>query len=96
MSGISVTKADVNSAVGVCARTMFSAVQQIRQHKTWLDTQTDANLIALGFVQAEVDQIRSAMTDLDKLRTIFEGTATQASTYDFRTFAKLMIGVGLY
>jgi hypothetical protein len=96
MPGISVTKADVNQAVGTCARAVFSAVQLIKQHKTWLDTQTDANLIALGFVQAEVDQIRSAMTDLDQLRTVFEGTGTRTPAYDYRTFAKLMIGVGLY
>ncbi len=95
-AGISVASADVNNAVGICARTMFSAMKQAQQFKAWLDTQTDANLIALGIVQADVNTIRSTMVDLDQLRTVFEGTATRAVAYDYRTFSKLMIGVGLY
>lgn len=94
--GLQVTKGDVDTAAGICARQAHNTFQIIKQFKTWLDTQTDANLIVLGYVQAEVNTLRSAMVDLDKLRTVFEGTGTQTPAYDFRQFSKLLLGTGIY
>lgn len=90
--GYSNTKADIDQRLGSCFVSTREALRNCQLVKAWLDTQTDAALIALGYTQAEVNSIRSGMTDLDKLRQIFEGTATQASAYDFRQFAKLFGG----
>ena len=91
--GFPTTKADIDSRVGVVAMNLRDVFNDVKNLQAWLATQTSQNLIDRGYVQGEVDTIKSAYTDLDKLRTIYEGTATQSSTYDFRTFAKLLIGV---
>jgi hypothetical protein len=39
-----------------------------------------------------VTNLKSAYTDLNKFALIFEGTQAQATTYDFRQFAKLLAG----
>lgn len=83
---------DINNRAGNCAYTLREALRSVQLFKAFLDTQTDANLTALGIAQTDVNTMRSAYVDLDKLRTIYEGTATQASAYDFRTFAKLLTG----
>lgn len=94
--GIQVTKTDVNQALGTAARSVFNAIQVVGQFKDWLDTQTDADLIALNFVQSDVDQIRSAMADLGHLRGVFFGVSTRAVAYDYRTFTKRCLGTGLF
>jgi hypothetical protein len=90
--GFPALKTDVDARAGQLALTVRDTLRQVQIFKAWVDTQTDAALIALGYVQADVDRLRSSFVDLDKLRSIYEGTATQASTYDFRTFAKLLVG----
>jgi hypothetical protein len=95
--GTPATKADVNGMVTLVARQLHGAFNTVQQFKTWLDATTDAQLTAMGFdVSADTPQLRSAMVDADKLRTIFQGTGTQASTYDFRTFLKLALPGGTY
>jgi hypothetical protein len=41
-----------------------------------------------------VNTLKSAMSDLDQLRTIFVGSATLGVAKDFRTFAKRLCGLG--
>lgn len=94
--GLQVSKSDVNQSLGTCARSVFNALEQVQKFKTWLDTQLDSDLISLGFTQAEVNTIRSAMVDLDQLRTVFQGLGTRTPAYDYRTFAKLTIGTGQF
>jgi hypothetical protein len=68
-------------------------LRNVQIFKAFLDTQTDAALQALGYSAGDVAVLRSAYTDLDKLRQVYEGVATQGTTYDFRTFAKQLVGV---
>jgi hypothetical protein len=93
--GFAVTKAGVDQNLGVCSRALYNAFATVAQFKSWLDTQTVPNLEGLGYTTTEANTVKSVMADLDKLRTIWEGTGTQATVYDFRTFAKQAIGPGL-
>lgn len=86
--GLTPTKSDVNIGSGTLAQSLNIAFTNIQQYKAWLDTQTDQNLIDLGFVQADVNVLRSAIGDLDQLRNIYQGGATLGSAKDFRTFSK--------
>jgi homoaconitase/3-isopropylmalate dehydratase large subunit len=90
------TKADLDQAAGAIAISLFATMDNIAKVKSVLDTLTVTDLQALGYSSNEANQLKSAFTDLDKIRTVFLGTATQATTYDFRTFAKLLLGTGLY
>jgi homoaconitase/3-isopropylmalate dehydratase large subunit len=90
------TKTDLDSAAGAIAISLFATMDNIAKFKATLDTLTTTDLQGLGYTSTEASQIKSAFTDLDKIRTVFIGTATQSTTYDFRTFAKLLLGTGLY
>jgi len=76
------------------ARDLDRLMGRIVQYKAWIDTQTDQDLIDSGFIQAEVNLLRSAISDLILLETIYVGTATQSSLKDFRTFAKQLYPYG--
>ena len=91
--GLTASKADIDAQAGNTALTVREAFRTVQVFQAWLLTQPDANLTALGYTSGEVANLKSAFTDLDKLRTIYEGTATQTPAYDFRTFAKLLVGV---
>ena len=56
---------------------------------------TDAGLIARGFVEADINTLRSAIGDANDLATIFGGGTSihLTGTYDYTTFVKLLYGV---
>jgi hypothetical protein len=90
--GIAPTSAaEVNNIVGGTARSLYSVLNQVKQIQAWL-LATDLKAAPYSFSVGDEANIKSAYTDLDKLRTVFEGTATQTPAYDARTFAKLLIG----
>jgi hypothetical protein len=92
------SKAELDSAWGGIAVSLFATMDNIAKVKGALDT-LDVNALQaapFGYTSTEANQLKSAAADLDKLRTIFIGTATQATTYDFRTFSKLLLGPGNY
>lgn len=93
MPGYTISKADVNNRAGNVAIAIRNDLREAAAFKAWLDTQADADLVALGFVQAEVNTLRSAFGDLNQLETIYTGAANLATAKDFRTFAKLLVGV---
>ncbi len=94
--GLAPTQAQVNSQAGQLCFMVMADLTRCQEFKAWLDTQTDANLIALGFVQAEVNTLRSAFVDLNQLASIFTGTLAQGLTaYDYRTFSKQLAGMGI-
>lgn len=53
-------------------------------------TAANTNPGPTGYAQADVTTMKSAFSDLDQLRTIYQGLATLGSTKDFRAFAKLV------
>lgn len=96
--GRSNSQAELNNAAAAIAASLFATMDNIAKAKIVLDglDVTALQAAPFGYTPTEANQLKSAFTDLDKLRTIFNGTATQASTYDFRTFTKLLLGNGLY
>lgn len=92
--GYPVSKSDVDGKAGGLALGLRTTFDEIRNFKIWLDTQTDLALTTgLGYTGAEVNTLRSAATDLDQLRQIYEGLANLGVAKDFRAFAKLLTGV---
>lgn len=89
--GIALTKAGVDSRSGNLTWTLTDTLNQIHAYQARLVSIPDATLVALGYSAGEVATLKSAFTDLDKLYSIFNGTQTQATTYNFTTFAGLLI-----
>jgi hypothetical protein len=92
--GLPTNKLDIDSKAGSIAVRLRDVFQEIQYTQAWLAGQVDSDLIALGYTQAEVNTLKSAMADLDQLRTIFIGSANLATAKDFRTFAKRLTGLG--
>jgi hypothetical protein len=84
------SKAEVNNLAGQLPTTLYANLQQIRQFKTWLDSKTDADLLAapFSFTQPEIDVIKSTFVDLLQLAQIHDGLATLGTAKDFNAFAK--------
>jgi hypothetical protein len=95
--GLQITGTEINNTAGVTARNVYTALDAVVQFKAWLDSVGDATLLSsYGVSNADAAVLRSAYTDLAQLATVFNGTGTRASVYDYRTFAKQLIGTGLY
>lgn len=91
--GYAVSKNDVDGKAAGLALSLRNDFDGIRHFKIWLDTKIDAELITLGYTQAEVNTLRSAAADMDQLRTIYEGLVNLSVAKDFRAFTKLLTGV---
>jgi hypothetical protein len=61
--------------------------------KSWLDTKTDNELVALGYTSQEVATLKSAFTDLNKLARVANGLDTQAAASDFFFWADRLTGL---
>ncbi|WP_434439709.1 hypothetical protein [Lentzea sp. E54] len=96
MAGVPFTKDSLNNDVGSVVRQVYAAFDNVRKLQATLAGKPDEDLVALGFSSAEVADIKSAFIDLDNLRQVFEGIRAQAGASDFRSFAKRLIGSGLY
>lgn len=92
MALFTITPANLNAINGGMAHDIDKLFLRIEEQKAWMDSITDATFVAAGYVQADVNTMRSAMSDLDALRQIYQGltiaTPAGAAPYDFRTFAK--------
>jgi hypothetical protein len=71
-----------------------TALSNVATLKAFLDSQSDANLIAIGYSQGEVNTLRSAYTDAMALHDVWIGAAALTPARDLRTFAKLVWGTG--
>lgn len=92
--GIQIDKNAVNQTAGEICRRLNTVFRDVKSMQFYLAATADADLIALGFTQGEVNIIKSAFTDLNTLATVYEGTATQGTLKDFRAFARQLFGVG--
>jgi hypothetical protein len=72
--GITVNKAQLDNDMGQAAVTLLNAFRRIQELHQDLLVTPDATLIAMGYVQAEVNTIKSAFTDGDNLRQGAGGT----------------------
>lgn len=96
-AGLQITQAEVNAQAGTIARSLFAALSNVTEFKAWLDTITVADLETLGFSTDDANTLKSAFADLADLAGIFKGlAAAQTLPYNFSTFARRLIGVGVY
>jgi len=101
--GVQPSKNDIDTFMTRVSKRLAVGFEELQQLKFWLDSKADADLVNYGYTAGEAAVIRSAFSDLDKLRQVWEGTAiiasggavtTGASGYDFRTFVKQLFGFG--
>lgn len=88
----------INSWAGAISLDLERVMDNITHMKAFLDATTDATLEAApySFSAGDVANLRSAFTDAKKLSDVYHGLATQAATYDFTTFLKLLRGVSCW
>ena len=89
--GIALTKAGVDSRSGNLAWTLIDTLEPDPCLPGAAGHDPRRHPHRPGVHHGEVAILKSAFTDLDKLYGIFRGTQTQASGYDFTTFAGQLI-----
>lgn len=92
--GLNPSKSEIDTMAGVIARDVQSALNRVRDFQYFLAGKSDADLIASGYLQAEVDVLRSAYADLVQLTAIYTGAGPLAAAKDFRTFVRRIFGMG--
>lgn len=95
-AGYQINQSVVNNRVGSTAAAVIGALSDARKVQGWLLATPDATLTAMGFSAQDVADMKSAFIDLVKLADIFDGVQTQASTYNFGSFSKRLVGVNQY
>ena len=90
--GFSTDKAAMDNRAASIAKSVRDSLVDASRMKAWLDTQTEAELVARGWTAAEVAVIKSAFTDLDNLHKVTTGQATQATANDFLFWASKLLG----
>lgn len=90
-----VDRNQINANATAIAKDLDRLFLRAQELKTFLDGITDGTLIAtFGYVQADLDDLRSALADVDALRLVYQGTNPQVSVKDFRLFLKRIWGLG--
>lgn len=92
-------QATVDSLNQTAFRVFFNlgnAFQDVHDFYSWLAIMADADLITIGFTQAEVTALRAAYDDLFVLWEIEQGVTLtdprQGTVYDFRTLTTPLLG----
>jgi hypothetical protein len=93
MLGFPTDKNNIDARAGSLALQLRNTLNDIVTVKAWLDSQTDAALIGLGYVQAEVTLLRASFTDLANLSNIAHAQGTQPAANDFFFNAKHLLGL---
>jgi len=95
MSVYTVDRTTINAKAGNLLQQLDATFLRVQQLKAFLDTIPDASLIsAYGYVQGDIDILRSSLVDAEQLRTIYQGTANLSVAKDFRTFSKQVYAFG--
>jgi hypothetical protein len=90
--GLAADKASIDQRIGSIAVDVRGVFERIQVMQAYLSGQTDQALQALGYTVGEVALLKSASGDMDLLRRIYEGTATQTTLKDFRVFPGQLTG----
>jgi hypothetical protein len=96
--GFLANKTAIDSQAGGLVVAVRDSLYRASQFSAWLQSsqQADANLIALGYVQAEVTTLKAAFNDLggtgNSLYRIAHGQAFVGSSNDFFFNAQLLTG----
>lgn len=92
--GIQIDKLQIDNKAGTIAQQINIAMENISLFNEWLTSQQDADLEAdYGYTSDEVAVLKSAFSDLDTLRQVYQGLAS-SDAKDYRTFAQQLWGLG--
>ncbi len=91
--GFPVNKQIIDQTAGGLVDRLHKTFDGIESLKAWLDAHTDAEVEAYGYTTEDVAVLKSAITDLDKLRRIAAGVETQANVSDFFFWAARLTGL---
>ena len=94
--GLAVTKQEIDARAGDLGRTFQKAFEDVGTLKGYLDATPNPDLVALGYTDQEVATLKTAVTDLGELATIWLGQAALPAPKDFRTFVRQLWGVGSF
>lgn len=88
------TANDVHAMAGGIARDINVVMVRLAEFQRFL-LATDLKLDPYFLSADDEGLVKSAMTDLDKLRQVYEGLVTSTPAYDYRTFASRIYGFGI-
>lgn len=94
--GLPATKSELDTRAGDLARTFQRAFGDVATLKGYLDATPNADLETLGYSPQEVATLKTAVTDLGQLTTIWVGAEALPAAKDFRTFVRQLWGVGAF
>lgn len=86
-------KDSIDSLIGELAVSINRNFRRGSQLKTELDAYTDQQLVNAGYTAGEVAVLRSMMTAIDQMRSIYVGNATLPTATDFRPSLRPLWGV---
>jgi hypothetical protein len=90
-----VDRSQINGNASQIAKDLDRVFLRANELKTFLDGIADGNLITdYGYLQADINDLRSALLDVEALRLIYIGNQPQTSVKDFRLFLKRIWGLG--
>ncbi len=94
--GFPAGKPEIDNRAGGLVTALRDDLYRCSQFSTLLQSGgawTDANLILLGYTQAEVTTLKAAFTDLTSLYNVAHANGTVLASNDFFFSAKLLCGV---
>jgi len=94
--GLAITKDEIDIRAGDIARQFQRSFGDVLTLQQFLAATPNADLIALGYTDAEVADLKTAFADLMELGTIWIGDAALAAPKDFRVFVSRLWGVGAF
>ena len=89
-------KPQFDALMNAVIQNLDGALGQVQQIQAFLAAHLDADFTAVtgsgptGYASGDIATVKSAFSDLDQLRTIYQGSANLSVAKDFRTFAKLI------
>lgn len=93
MVGFPADKAALDARAGNIAIQLRDCLDAAARLKSWLDTKTEADLVALGYTAAEVAVLKSAFTDLAALRAVATAGQTVPAVNNFLFWSAQLCGV---
>ena len=74
--GITASKGEIDARAGELARVFQKQFGDVLTLKGYLDTKTEADLVAMGYTSQEVAVVKTAIADLFTLAGIWTGDKT--------------------
>jgi len=103
------TKGQLDAQMSNIFNALDALFAQVQATQAFFVANVDANFTAgaggpgpTGYASGDVTTMKSAMSDLDQLRQIYQGGSSQSTlrgnsnAYDYRTFTKLLWGTGAH